>query len=71
MFDLRERHFSVSDLAAIWNLGPDLIRRLFQDEPGVIVISTPRRRTRVYRVLRIPESVANAVYQRLKNGGRR
>ncbi len=66
-----ERHYSVAELAATWNLSEDTIRRLFLCEPGVIIIHRPRRRARAYRTIRIPESVAQRVYERLANGGGR
>ena len=64
-----ERHLTVADLAELWHLSPDTIRRLFEDECGVIVVSRPRRRTRTYKSIRIPESVAARVYSKLTNGG--
>ena len=41
------------------------VRRLFLDEPGVIVICFPRKGKRVYRTLRIPASVFQRVVTRL------
>jgi hypothetical protein len=82
MFNPRERHFSVVDLATNWNMSQDMIRRLFTNEPGVIRISrktstherpprhTGRGRPREWCMLRIPESVAQRVYERLTRGGR-
>jgi transcriptional regulator GlxA family with amidase domain len=67
----RERHLTVAELASLWNLSQDTIRRLFLDEPGVIVIHRPRRRARTYKTLRIPESIAQQVYVRLVSGGPR
>ena len=67
MSESTERHFSVAQVARNRNLSPDLIRTLFLDEPGVIVISKPKRHKRVYRVLRIPESVEQRVFGRLTN----
>ena len=66
----RERHFTVAELAELWQLSPDTVRRLFVGESGVIVIHNPRRRTRTYKTIRIPESVAQQVHERLMNGGR-
>jgi hypothetical protein len=60
-----ERCLSVADVAARLNVKPDTVRRLFGHEPGVIVISTPRKGTRVYRTLRIPERVFRRVVTRL------
>jgi hypothetical protein len=65
-----ERHLSVAELSSLWNLSEDTIRDLFLPEPGVIVIQNPRRRIRIHRTLRIPESVAERVHKRLMNGGR-
>lgn len=41
------------------------VRRLFLNEPGVIVICFPRKGKRVYRTLRIPASVFQRVVTRL------
>ena len=71
MEDEIERHFTVAEVARLRNLSGDLIRRLFTDEPGVIVISTPKSRKRVYRLLRIPASVERRVFDRLTNKGRK
>jgi hypothetical protein len=54
-----EKHFTCHELAELWNLGPDTIRHLFRDTPGVLKISRPARRNkRTYTSYRIPESVA-------------
>jgi len=61
-----ERHYTVAEIAQGWKLSPDKVRRLFENEAGVLVLENPgafsRRR---YRTLRIPESVAERVYRRL------
>jgi len=33
-----ERHYSPSELAELWGLSSETIRRLFQEEPGVVTI---------------------------------
>jgi hypothetical protein len=54
-----EKHFTVLELADLWQLSPDTIRALFRDTPGVLKISRPARRNkRGYTSFRIPESVA-------------
>ncbi len=61
-----EKHYSVNDLSALWNLSKQTIRRLFQDEPGVVKIGERDvRHKRGYVTLRIPESVVRRVHQRL------
>src|SRR5438094_2764480 len=58
------RHFTASDLGELWKLDETTIRRMFQDEPGVLKIGKSKRRDgkRDYVTLRIPEAVALRVY---------
>lgn len=63
-----ERHYAVGEIAELWHLGPDAVRKLFQDEPGVLVLGgqgAPRKRR--YTTLRVPESVLWRVYRRMTN----
>lgn len=62
-----EPHFTVQQIAEMWNLSADAIRRLFRGEPGVVEIKSERRgyRRRSYTSLRIPRSVAERVHRRL------
>jgi len=62
---LEERHYTVAELAQCWHLSPLAIRHLFENEPGVVVFSKPKRNKRIYRTLRIPEHVAKKVYSKL------
>lgn len=59
-----ERHYTVNELASMWRLSGEFVRQLVQHEPGVTewVRQQPGRRR--YRVLRIPQSVAERVYRR-------
>jgi len=60
------RHYSPDELAECWQLSVDSVRRLFENEPGVLVFENPERGSaRRRRTLRIPESVAERVYHRL------
>ena len=61
-----ERHYSVEELCEQWKMSDDFIRRLFLRESGVVVFSQARPGRRVYRTLRIPESVAKDVHRRMK-----
>lgn len=61
-----EPYFTVADIAALWKLSEDTVRRLFQHEPGVVAISQPcHRGKRRYITLRIPASVLERVRLRL------
>jgi hypothetical protein len=63
-----ERHFTPEGLGESWGLSADTVRRLFEKEPGVLVIERQHNRAaRRYRTLRIPESVAARVHRRLSN----
>jgi hypothetical protein len=55
-----QRHYSAAELAEAWALDQSTIRRMFQDQPGVLKIGKVSRRDgkRDYVTLRIPESVA-------------
>ena len=70
-----ERHYTVPELEEQWNFSDDFIRQLFINEPGVIKIVRPEDPNRIgkngkkgkrpYVTLRIPESVAARVHERL------
>lgn len=58
-----ERHFTAEQLADLWNLDPTTIRKIFQDQPGVLKLGeSSRRGKRPYVSIRIPESVARRVH---------
>jgi hypothetical protein len=65
---IEDRFYTVAEIAEVWKLSQDKARRLFENEPGVLVLENrgivSRRR---YRTLRIPESVFQRVYRRLLN----
>jgi hypothetical protein len=61
------RHYSPSEIAELWNLSVDTVRKLFEKEVGVLVLKNTRHRhgKRTYTTLRIPESVVERVHRRL------
>jgi hypothetical protein len=62
-----EKHFSVRELAVLWGLSDRTIRRIFAGEPGVVAWGRDETRSkRTYKTLRIPASVAQRVYRRLR-----
>jgi hypothetical protein len=62
-----ELHFTVPQVAVMWGLSDETIRRLFADEPGVIKLGSSRstldRRRKVR--LSIPLSVLQRVHRKL------
>jgi hypothetical protein len=62
-----EKHFTVKQLAELWALSEDTIRRLFAERFDVLKVgSSETRSKRKYFVLRIPESVAQKVHAELR-----
>ena len=63
--ELSEDYFySAKELAYLWNLSDESIRRMFIKEPGVMLLQTNRPGRRTYRTLRIPGRVAIRVRNR-------
>jgi len=59
-----ERHYSVAENAAMWALSENTVRRMFEEEDGVLHWGTPEtRHKRGYRTLRITESVLHRVHR--------
>jgi hypothetical protein len=70
-----EQHYSVQEIAARLHLSDTAVRRLFENELGVLKIGEPSRRLarklcRRYYTLRIPESVIRRVQQKLTSKAR-
>ncbi|MGA7832627.1 MAG: hypothetical protein WCA21_16850 [Terracidiphilus sp.] len=60
-----ERHYSVSEIAKMWALSEKTVRRMFEDEEGVLQWGSPEtRRKRGYITLRIPESAILRVHRK-------
>ena len=71
-----ERHFTPTQLAALWGMSPSKVRELFSEEEGVIRFGEPSRRegkklVRSYYSMRIPESVAARVHDSLTSTAKR
>ncbi len=62
-----ERHYSPAEIGELWCLSPDSVRKIFENEPGVLVLRNmaPRRGKRSYTTMRIPASVIERVHRRL------
>ena len=58
-------NYSVEELAKTWHVSDEFVRRLFLREPSVVVFWRQRPGRRVYRTIRIPESVAARVHERM------
>lgn len=58
-----ERHYSPQEVAVLWGLHPQSVRRIFRDRPGVMVLGSRKR-----IIVRIPESVLSAVHDERSRG---
>lgn len=56
---------TVVEVAERLKINEETVRRLFLNEPGVVIICFPRKGKRVYRTVRIPETVFQRVVTRL------
>ncbi len=59
-----EACLTVREIAERLKVDDETVRRLFVNEPGVIVICRPRKGIRVYRTLRIPQHLFQRVVTR-------
>jgi hypothetical protein len=60
--DGNQETFTVAEVASMWNLSDDTIRRLVTDEPGVVALGNDHPRGKRPRVtLRIPRQVMERV----------
>jgi hypothetical protein len=60
-----EKHYRISDLARLWGLGRETVRKLVKDDPGVVKIRMGRKKT--HTIYSIPESAAHRIHTRLLN----
>jgi transcriptional regulator GlxA family with amidase domain len=62
-----ERHYSAEEIGRLWRLSPRTVRRMFEQEPGILVFgNTGTMKRRRYLTIRIPESVLVRVHRRLR-----
>jgi hypothetical protein len=60
-----ERHYRVGDLARMWGLGRETVRKLVKDDPGVIKVRMGAKKS--HTVYSVPESAARRIHTRLLN----
>ena len=60
-----ERHYAVREIMELWGLSRRTVTRLFENEPGVLVLGHAETRTkRRHLTLRIPQSVMERVWRK-------
>ncbi len=60
-----EKHYRIGDLARLWGLGRETVRKLVKDDPGVIKIRMGRKKA--HTIYSVPESAARRIHTRLLN----
>ena len=63
-----EKHLRVGELAKAWGFGRETLRKIFKDEPGVLVLRAGQKQANCS--YSIPLSVAERVHTRLTNSAR-
>lgn len=58
-----ERHYRIGELAKLWGLGRETVRKVVASESGVIKISMGRKKANT--TYSVPESVAQRIHTRL------
>jgi hypothetical protein len=59
-------YYTIDEIAAIWKVSRDSVRKIFRRESGVLAFSAPRRPgKRSYTTLRVPQSVLERVHRKL------
>jgi hypothetical protein len=61
-----EKHYRLGELARMWGLGRETVRKLVKDDPGVIKIRMGFKKA--HTVYSVPESAARRIHTRLLNG---
>ena len=60
-----ELHYSVKELSDFWGLSERTIRRMIEDEAGVIRAHQNSRRRRIHRRVQIAASVAGRIHRKV------
>lgn len=60
-----EKHYRIAELAELWGLGRETIRKMLIDEPGVVKIRLGRKKA--HTTYTVPDSVARRIHSRLSS----
>jgi len=60
-----ERHYRIGELAQLWSVGRETIRKIVQDDPDVVKIRLGKKKKHI--TYSVPESVARKIHTRLLN----
>ena len=60
-----EKHYRIGELAKLWGLGRETVRRLVKDDAGVVKVRMGRNRR--HTTYSVPESAARRIHTKLLN----
>ena len=61
-----QKHYTPQEIAVLWSVSTNTVRRMFRDEAGVLEFGSDETRwSRKRKVMRIPESVLRRVHEQL------
>lgn len=60
-----EKHYRIGELAELWGLGRETIRKMLIDEPGVVKVRLGRKKA--HTTYSVPHSVARRIHKKLSN----
>jgi len=60
-----EQHYSISELAKLWGLGRESVRKLVMNEPDVTKVRMGKKKKNTHYT--VSESVAKRIHTRLSN----
>ena len=60
-----ERHYRIGDLAKLWGLGRETVRKMVKDDPRVVKIRMGRKKA--HTIYSVPESAARRIHTCLLN----
>lgn len=57
--------YSIKELAFHWNISDESVRRMVEEEPGVLIFKIQQTGRRTYRNIRVPGKVAIRIQNRM------
>jgi len=60
-----EKHYRIGELARMWGLGRETVRKLVKDDSGVVKVRMGRKKA--HTIYSVPESAARRIHTRLLN----
>lgn len=63
-----EQHYTPKQIAMLWGVSEETVRRTFRDLPGVFVLGSERHGKRKNHTIRVPESILSNYHRQHSRG---